>query len=189
VGSPPPPGPRYPVTIVSGEASIVLRGPGIERSVTCEGTCDWKLRNGTYWFEVHAGGGIRTVPVTVTEPLRVVVQEPSEELRALGIITIVFGGVVFIVGGLATYSIALTCAGLGRDPQCYDDYGFFPWLAATGVGAVVSGVGIGLFVANGKPSLEILPASASRARREPGTFVGFAPVFGGGPGLSLRASF
>ena len=188
VESPPPTGPRFPVTIVASGASVVLRGPGIERSVTCERTCDWKLRDGTYWFEVHVGGGIRTVPVTVTGPLRVVVQKPSEELRALGIITIILGGSVFIVAGLATYTIALTCAGMG-DSQCHSDNGFFPWLAATGVAAGVSGVGIGLFVANNKPSLDIVSKSESRARREPGTFVGFAPIGGGAPGLSLRASF
>jgi hypothetical protein len=63
-------------------------------------------------------------------------------------------------------------------------------LVGTGVGAVVSGIGIGLFVGNVNPSVEVLPAIGKRARRAPETFVGIGSVRGSTlPGLTLQASF
>jgi len=152
------------------------------------------LWEGTYWFDIQASGRNWTVPVTVTEPERVVIEEPNAGARGLGVAGIIVGGSIFSIAGLVSYGILVNCAPGGPEAgsaQCDSGEEALPyWLAVTGVGAVVSGIGIGLFVSNNKPSVEVLPGIGKRARRAPETFVGLGSVRGSTlPGLSLQASF
>jgi hypothetical protein len=191
---PPPSEPRFPVTFSSNVASVHIRGPGIEKPLICLGTCTFRLSDGFYWLDIHGSGRTWTIPVTVTEPERVVIEAPNGGVRGLGIAAIIVGGTVLSVAGFVLYVYGVNC----RDGAYYEGsadcrsllHDLPYWLAAGGVGAVVGAVGIVLFVSNSKPSVEVLPALGSRARRAPGTFVGLGPVEGSTlPGLSLRASF
>jgi hypothetical protein len=194
VESAPPTGPRFPVTVDSGVTRVSIRGPGIESPLTCSGTCDFALWEGTYWFDIQASGRNWTVPVTVTEPWRVVIEKPSAELRGLGMAGIIVGGLVFSVAGFVSYAILVNCgpgAPLEGRASCNDAEEALPyWLVVTGAGGVVTGIGIALFVSNVNPSVELMPAIGKRARRAPEAFVGLGPVRGSTlPGLTLQASF
>jgi hypothetical protein len=194
VESAPPTGPRFPVTVSSGAARVSIRGPGIETPLTCSGTCDFTLWEGTYWFDIQASGRNWTVPVTVTEPWRVVIEKPNAEVRGLGIAGIIVGGLVFSIAGFVSYAILVNCGPGGPQEgraSCNSaEKGLPYWLVATGAGAVVTGIGIALFVSNVKPSVELLPVIGRRARRAPETFVGLGSVPGSTlPGLTLQASF
>jgi hypothetical protein len=163
----------------------------MERSVTCLGTCGWMLPRGVYWFEVRALGRSFTLPVAVTEPQRVVVERPNEDLRAMGIIGIIVGGALFGMAALLVSTALVSCSGKPSETKSFcSGEGFLPMLLAMAPGAVVGGVGIGLFVGNNKPSLEILPVNGNGARREHGTFAGVGSVEGATlPGPSLQVSF
>jgi len=186
--------PRYPVTFDSDATSLSIRGPGFDKPLTCSGTCTFALWEGTYWLEIEASGRRHTVPVTVTEPERVVIEKPNAAARGLGVAGIIVGGSMLSVAGFVGYAYVVTCGSGAPDAgsaQCNSTEKSLPyWLVTGGVGAVVTVVGIGLFVSNRKPSVEIEPVLGNRARREPGTFVGLAPVGGSTlPGFSLQASF
>jgi hypothetical protein len=194
VEPPAPTGPRFPFTVSSGAASVSVRGPGIEKPLTCTGTCAFNLWEGVYWLDIQASGRNFTVPVTVTEPQHVVIEKPNAGLRGLGIAGIILGGSILSVAGLVSYATLVSCGPGGPDngtAQCNSAEDALPyWLAAVAVGAVVTGVGIGVFISNNKPSVEILPVIGKRARRAPETFIGLAPVRGSMlPGLSLQTSF
>jgi hypothetical protein len=194
VAPPTPAGPRFPVTVSTGAASVLIRGDGIGTPLTCSGSCAFDLWEGTYWFEIRASGRNWTVPVTVTEPEHVVVEKPNSGARGLGVAGIIVGGSLLSVAGLVSYSVLVTCAPGSPDEgssQCESGENALPyWLAAAGVGAVMSAVGIALFIGNNEPSVEILPALGNRARREPETFIGLGSVRGSTlPGLSLQTSF
>jgi hypothetical protein len=134
------------------------------------------------------------VPVAVTEPESVVIEKPNAGARGLGVAGIIVGGLIVGIAGFVSYAILVGCAPGGPNEasaECTSSEEALPyWLGMVGVGAVVSAVGIGVFVRNNKPSVEILPAPGNRARRAPGTFVGLGPVRGSTlPGVSLQASF
>jgi len=98
------------------------------------------------------------------------------------------------IAGFVSYATLVSCGPGGPNDgsaQCDSAEDALPyWMATVGIGAVVTGVGIGVFVSNNKPSVEVLPALGNRARRAPGTFVGLGSVRGAAlPGLSLQASF
>ena len=142
VESPPPTEPRFPVTVSSGGASVTIRGPGIEKPLTCSGTCAFTLWEGTYWFDVQASGRTWTEPVTVTEPEHVVIEKPNAGARGLGVAGIIVGGLTLSVAGFVSYSILLNCAPGGPNEgsaQCDSVEEALPyWLATVGIGAVVS---------------------------------------------------
>jgi hypothetical protein len=180
---------------VSSElATVEIRGPGIDKPLTCTGACTFSLEVGNYWLDIRASGRNWTVPIWVTEPERVVIDPPNPGARGIGIALIIVGGSVLSIAGLYAYGVLLNC-GSGSpyqgSAQCRRDEDTLPYaLGAVGIGAIVSAVGIGVLVSNNKPSVEVLPAHGNRARREPATFVGLGPVEGSTlPGLSLRASF
>jgi hypothetical protein len=134
------------------------------------------------------------VPVTVTEPWRVVIEKPNAEVRGLGIAGIIVGGLVFSIAGFASYAIMVNCGPGGPQEgraSCNSaERGLPYWLVATGAGAAVTGIGIALFASNVKPSVELLPVIGKRARRAPETFVDLGSVGGSTlPGLTLQASF
>ena len=187
--------PRYPVTFDAVDvASLTIRGPGIDKPLTCSGTCTFRLVEGVYWVDINASGRLHTVTVNVTGPVRVVIEGANAGVRGLGIGTIILGGVVAGGAFWISYSIALNCGQNGPyegTAQCRRDEQALPYLvAAMGVGAVVSVVGILIFIGNNKPSLEIVQPLDNRARRAPGTFIGLGPVEGSTlPGLSLKTSF
>lgn len=171
-----------------------IRGPGLEKPLTCAGTCTFSLVQGTHWLDIRASGRTWTKSITVTEAKRVDVETPNPGARGLGIAGIITGGVILTIAGSFIYVVLLNCGSGGPyegTHQCRSDMEDLPyWGIAAGAGAVVSAIGIGLFVSNNQPSLEVQPVLGNRVRREPGTFVGLAPVEGSTlPGLSLRASF
>jgi hypothetical protein len=134
------------------------------------------------------------MPVNVAAPEHVVIDAPSAGGRGVGVVAIIVGGILFSGAGTYAYIIVANCGEHGvyeGTPQCRQDMENLPgWLAAAGIGAVVGGVGILVYASNNKPSVDVLPALGSQARREPGTFVGLGPVEGSTlPGLSLRTSF
>jgi hypothetical protein len=134
------------------------------------------------------------VPVTVTEPWRVVIEKPNPELRGLGIAGIIVGGLAFSIAGFVSYAILVNCGPGGPQEgraSCNSaEKGLPYWLVATGAGAVVTGIGIALFVSNANPSVELMPVIGKRARRAPETFVGLGSVPGSTlPGLTLQTSF
>ncbi len=172
---------------------LEIRGPGIEKSLACSGTCSYSLAQGTYWIDIRASGRTWTQRVSVYGPEHVVIETPNASARGLGIASIIVGGIVVSIAASFVYVVALNCGNGGPyegTPQCRNDIDELPyWAAAGGVGLAVSAVGIGVFISNNKPSVEIFRRD-SHARREPGTFVGLGPVEGSAlPGLSLRASF
>ncbi|HEX6271384.1 MAG TPA: hypothetical protein VFZ53_00010 [Polyangiaceae bacterium] len=186
--------PRFPVTFDSDATSLSIRGPGFDKPLTCSATCTFALWEGTYWLEIEASGRRHTVPVTVTEPERVVIEKPNAAARGLGVAGIIVGGSMLSVAGFVGYAYLVSCGNGAPDAgsaQCNSTEESLPyWLVTAGVGAVVSVVGIGLFVSNRKPSVEVTPVLGNRARREPGTFVGLAPVGRSTlPGFSLQTSF
>lgn len=192
---PPPSGPRHSVTINPGEtASVSIRGPGLKKPLHCSDTCTFDLWEDTYWLDIESSGRTWTMPVTVTEPQRVVVDAPNAGTRTLGIVVVVIGGSILSVAGFVLYVYALDCGGgspYQGTAECRDAKRQAPyWLAAGGAGALISVLGIGLIVSNNKPSLEFQPLTGNRARRTPGTFVGLGSVEGSTlPGLTLRTSF
>jgi hypothetical protein len=130
----------------------------------------------------------------VTEPRRVVIEKPNAGARGLGVAGIIVGGSILSVAGFVSYAVVVSCGPGAPDEgtaQCNSGEDALPyWLAAAGVGAVLSGVGIALFVSNNEPSVDVQPVHGNRARRDPALFVGFGPVGGSAPsGLSLRGSF
>ena len=167
--------------------SMQVEGPGLRTPAVCRGKCTLTLSEGTYSVRIDASGRTWFVPVPVSESRRVVVDAPNSAARGLGIALVLIGGSTLSVAGFVAYVGLVTCT--EGSVQC-DDLAVPYWLAATGAGALVGAIGIGLIVSNNKPQVDILPAMGSRARREPGTFIGLGPVQGAtGPGLSLRASF
>lgn len=194
VEPPPPRGPRFPVTFSTEFAQVEIRGPGIDKPLTCSGACTFSLEQGTHWIDVRTSGRNWTMPVWVTGPERVIVDPPNAGARGIGVGLIIVGGIVLSLGGLFLYGYVLNCGNNGLyegTAQCRREEDAVPyWLGAAGIGAVAAAVGIGVFVSNNKPSVDIEPALGDRAKREPGTFVGLGPVEGSSlPGLSLRASF
>jgi hypothetical protein len=134
------------------------------------------------------------VPVSVTQPWHVVVEKPNEGARGLGLAGIIVGGSIFVIAGLTSYAILVGCGPDGPwegDDECDSRKDAVPYLlVATGVGAVVGGIGIGVFVNNSKPSVEVLPVVGKQARRAPETFVGLGSLRGMMlPGLELQTSF
>jgi hypothetical protein len=152
------------------------------------------LSEGTYWFDIQTSGRNFSVPVTVTEPESVVIEKPDPGIRGLGIAGIIVGGSILSLAGLVSYSTIVNCQPGAPDAgsaQCHSAKEALPfWLIAAGVGMVVSAIGIVVVITNNKPSVEILPAVGTRARRAPETFVSLGPVQGSTlPGLSLQTSF
>jgi hypothetical protein len=142
---------------------------------------------------VQNAGRLWTTSVTVTEAKHVVIEPPSSGARGLGIATIIVGGSIISVAGFYIYATALNCGSGGPSAgtaSCRSAEKAVPyWLAAIGAGALVSGLGIGLYISNSKPSIQALPVIGKQAQA-PETFVGLAPVEGSTlPGLSLRTSF
>jgi hypothetical protein len=119
-----------------------------------------------------------------------VIDPPNAGARGLGIAAIIGGGVILGAAFVAATVIDENCRTEGN-AQCQSQDEAVPYvLGGYGAGLVLTAVGIVLVVANNKPSVEVLPAHESRARREPGTFVSLGPVEGSTlPGLSLRGSF
>lgn len=191
---PPLSGPRFPVTFSSERASMTIRGPGIEKPLTCSGTCTFSLWEGVYWLDYKIAGRIYTQSVSVTEPERVVIDAPNAGVRGLGIAAILVGGAGLGGAFWYAYGMSVNCTPGGPyedTAQCRNKDEAVPVLLATAaVGGVVAGIGIIVFINNSKPSVEISPAPGNRARGEPGTFVGLGPVEGSTlPGLSLQAAF
>ena len=171
-----------------------IRGPGIDKPLTCSGVCTFSLEQGSYWLDVRTSGRNWTMPVWVTGPERVVIDPPNAGARGIGIALIIVGGIALSVAGSFLYFYVLDCGnnspyeGTAQCRRAENDVPYF--LAAGGVGAVAAAVGIGVFISNNKPSVDVEPALGNRARREPGTSVGLGPVEGSTlPGLSLRTSF
>ena len=188
-------GPSYAVTLDSGSASvsISIQGPGIDKPLTCSGSCTFKLFQGTYWLNIQTATRNWTKPLTVTGAQHVLIDKPNAGARGLGIAGIIVGGAIFSVSALYAYTTVVSCGPGGLEhgtAQCNALENTLPyWLVGTAAGAVMAGVGIGLFIANNQPSFEVVPAG-SGARREPGTFVGIGSVDGSqSPGLTLRTSF
>jgi hypothetical protein len=129
----------------------------------------------------------------VTEPERVVIEAPDAGVRGLGIAAIIVGGAALGGAFWYAYGMSVNCTPGGPyadTAQCRNKDEAVPVLLATaGVGAVVAGIGIIVFINNNKPSVEISPAAGNGARGEPGTFVSLGTVEGSLPGLSLRTAF
>jgi hypothetical protein len=192
--APAPADPRFPVTVNAGATSVSIRGLGIDKPLTCSGTCALMLNEGTYWFDIQTSGRNYSVPVTVTEPEQVVIEKPNAGIRGLGIAGIIVGGSILSIAGFVSYSTIVNCqpgAPQEGTSQCNTGKDQLPfWLTAAGVGMVVSAIGIVVVITNNKPTVEIQPAVVSRARRAPETIIGLGPVRGSTlPGLSLQTSF
>ena len=191
----PPPGPRFPVTFQAPEnTSVSVRGPGLREPLECSGTCTFDLWEKTYWLEIQSSDRVWTMPVALHENQRVVIDAPNGSARETGIAVVVIGGSIFSVAGLVTYLMLVECSSGGGSydgSQCDSNQDVLPyWLAATGIGAAVSALGIGLVLSNDKPSIDIQPAFGEHARRASGTFVGLGAVDRTTlPGLTLRTSF
>jgi hypothetical protein len=152
------------------------------------------LSGGIHWFDVQGSGRSWTTPVTITEPQHVVIEKPNAGVRGLGVAAIIVGGLTFSIAGFVSYATLVNCSpGAPNEgtEQCDTSEEALPyWLAATGVGAVVSVIGIAVFIGNKEPSVEILPAVGSRPRREPAAFIGIGSIPASPlPGLALGAAF
>jgi hypothetical protein len=186
----PPVGLRFPVTLTSGKALVEISGPGIDEPLTCSGTCSFSLGKGMYWLHIKASREVWNMPLTVTKPERVFIDPPSTTARGVGISLILVGGSILGATLVAGTVIDENCPS-DRNLECHSREEATPYLlAGFGAGLGLGAVGVVLVVGNGKPSVEVLPATDERARRQPGTFVGLGPVDGSTwPGLSLRTSF